>query len=533
MIQLGTIVLAQMIAVSSVGAGLPQLGSDVRVVDLRCEYMADPLGVDVAQPRLSWKLESRWRGQKQTAYQILVAASEKMLKDDRADLWDSGKVASDQSVHVVYPARPLASRTRCYWKVRVWDADGKTSPFSEVGTWDMGLLTPEDWKAKWISVPGKDEDKAPQAAPLFRKSFILAEPPVSARVYICGLGYHELRLNGEKVGDHVLDPAFTRYDRRSLYVVHDVTNQLKKGSQRPRRDPRQRLVQHAHPLRVGFRQGPLAGPAGPAVPARDDVRRRLDEGRRQRRDVAGLDRPDRLRQHPQRRDLRRPPGEGPAGTRPDYDDINWSLAQVDSGPKGELRSQMMPPIKVTQTLKSAKLTEPKPGVFVFDIGQNMAGWARLKVSGPAGTEVVMRYGERLNADGTLDQQEIGQHVKTGKAPDRHLHPQGPGHGGLGAAIRLSRLPVRRSDRPAGQAEPGHAGGPRRAHRVRQGRLVRVLQRAVQPDSAQHAVVVREQLRRLSDRLPAPREERLDGRRAPGRRDRAVQLRFGHRRMPSG
>ncbi|MGE5296750.1 MAG: alpha-L-rhamnosidase, partial [Solirubrobacterales bacterium] len=148
MIQLGTFVLTQIIAVSSVGAGLPQVGSDVRIVDLRCEYMVDPLGVDVAQPRLSWKLESRWRGQKQTAYQILVSTSEKMLSEDRADLWDTGKVVSDQSIHVAYSGQTLASRTRCYWKVRIWDADGKASPFSEVNTWDMGLLAPADWKAK-------------------------------------------------------------------------------------------------------------------------------------------------------------------------------------------------------------------------------------------------------------------------------------------------------------------------------------------------------------------------------------------------
>lgn len=413
MVQLGTIILAQWIAVSSVGAGLPQLGSDVRIMDLRCEYLSNPLGVDTAQPRLSWKLESRWRGQRQTAYQILVAGSEKMLKDDRADLWDSGKVASDQSIHVVYAGQPLASRTRCYWKVRVWDADGKTSPFSEVGTWDMGLLTPQDWKAQWISAPGKDEDKGPQPAPLFRKSFLLSETPVSARVYICGLGYHELRLNGQKVGDHVLDPAFTRYDKRALYVVHDVTSQLKKGQnalgvilgngwynmhtrcvwdfdKAPWRD---RPVLRCQ-LEMTFADGSTRVVASDATWRVSTGPTVFDSIRNGETYDARLEIPD-----------------WDAGS---FDDTNWPLAKVDAGPKGELRSQMMPPIKVTQTLRSAKLTEPKPGVYVFDVGQNLAGWARLKISGPAGTEVVMRYGERLNEDGTLDQREIGQHIKTGK-----------------------------------------------------------------------------------------------------------------------
>jgi len=413
MIGLRTVMLVQMILVSSVGTGLPQLGSDVRVVDLRCEYMSNPLGVDVTQPRLSWKLESRWRGQKQTAYQVLVADSEGMLKDDRGNLWDSGKVASDQSIHVVYAGRPLTSRTRCYWKVRVWDIDDKTGPFSEIGTWDMGLLLPQDWNAQWVSVPGTDEDKGPQPAPLFRKSFLLAKPPVSARVYICGLGYHELRLNGEKVGDHVLDPAFTRYDRRALYVVHDVTSLLKKGSnalgvilgngwynmhtravwdfdKAPWRD---RPVLRCQ-LEMTFDDASTRTVAsdatwrvstGPII--FDSIRN--GETYDARLEKAGWDAAE-------------------------FNDINWPLAEADSGPTGELRAQMMPPIKVTQTLKPAKLTESKPGVWVFDIGQNMAGWARLKVSGPAGTQVIMRYGERLHADGTLDQQDIGQHIKAGK-----------------------------------------------------------------------------------------------------------------------
>jgi len=411
--RLRTIVLVQMIAVSSAGVSLAQSG-EVRVMDLRCEYLVNPLGVDVLQPRLSWKLESRQRGQRQTAYQVLVATSEKMLKDDRADLWDSGRVASDQSIHVVYAGRPLASRTRCYWKVRAWDAEDEASPFSEVGMWDMGLLTPADWKAHWISAPGSDEDRSPQPAPLFRKSFILAEPPVNAWLYICGLGCHEVRLNGEKLGDHVLDPAFTRYDRRALYVVHDVTSQLRKNSNNvlgvilgngwynmhtravwdfdkaPWRD---RPVLRCQ-LEMTFEDGSTRTVAsdstwrvstGPII--FDSIRN--GETYDARLEKTGWDTAD-------------------------YDDSDWPLAQVDSGPKGALQAQMMPPIKITRALKPAKLSEPKPGVYVFDIGQNMAGWARLKVSGPAGTEVVLRYGERLNGDGTLDQQEIGQHIKSGK-----------------------------------------------------------------------------------------------------------------------
>ena len=135
--------------------GLAQLPSDVQVTGLRCEYLADPLGIDVVQPRLSWKLQSQWRGQRQTGYQVLVASDRKLLGDGKADLWDSGKVASDQSIHVIYAGKPLLSRTRCYWKVRVWDKDDKPTVFSNVAAWEMGLLAPGDWQAKWISARGE------------------------------------------------------------------------------------------------------------------------------------------------------------------------------------------------------------------------------------------------------------------------------------------------------------------------------------------------------------------------------------------
>jgi alpha-L-rhamnosidase len=416
-----TILLLHTIVVSAAAADMPkvalplaQLRSNVRVTDLTCEHMRSPLGVDVAEPRLSWKLQSPWRGQKQTAYQILVATDKSLLADNRADLWDTGKVTSDQSILIRYAGRPLTSRVVCYWKVRAWDKDDQPSPFSEVAMWDMGLLKPEDWKAQWISAPGSDDDKSPKPAPLFRKSFVLTKRPVSARVYICGLGYHELRLNGEKVGDHVLDPAFTRYDRRALYVVHDVTKQLRKGfnalgvilgngwynmhtravwdfDKAPWRD---RPVLRCQ-LEMTFDDGSTRVIASDATWRVSTGPIVFDSIRNGEIYDARLEKAD--------------------WDDPGCDDSNWPLAQIDSGPKGELRAQLMPPIQVTDTLKSAKLTAPKPGVYVFDIGQNLAGWARLKVSGPTGTEVVIRYGERLNKDGTLDQKDIGQHIKTGKA----------------------------------------------------------------------------------------------------------------------
>ena len=423
MTRLITIFLMQAVVISTATAGLPSLRNGMRVTDLRCEYLCDPIGIDVERPRLSWKLQSHRRGQKQTAYQILVATDREMLDDDRADLWNTGKVDSEQSIHIEYAGRSLTSRTRCHWKVRVWNEHGKPGAFSDVAVWEMGLLSPGDWQARWISAPASGanagtaaqaETAEPQPAPLFRKSFIFSKQPRQARIYICGLGYYELRLNGAKVGDHVLDPAFTRYDRRVLYVTYDVTDQLAKGSnalgvilgngwynmhtravwnfdQAPWRDRPVLLCQ----LEVTFDDGSKRTIAsdgtwrvstGPIV--FDSIRN--GETYDARLEKEGWDTAE-------------------------CRDENWPLAAVDAGPQGTLSAQMMPPIKVTQTLEPVKLTEPKDGVYVFDMGQNLAGWARLKVSGPAGTRIAMKYAERLHKNGTIDQQEIGQHIKSGEA----------------------------------------------------------------------------------------------------------------------
>ena len=196
----------------------------ITAMDLRCEYVARPMGIDIPQPRLSWTLWSDERGQRQTAYRILVASTPELLEQDRADLWDTGKVGSDRTCHVAYGGKPLRSLQRCYWKVRVWDKNGQPSGWSEVSWWEMGMLSPNQWQAKWIRA------SASEPAPLFRKEFTVQSGLQRARALICGLGYYELYLNGERIGEQVLDPAQTDYEKRAFYVVHDVTAPLREGT---------------------------------------------------------------------------------------------------------------------------------------------------------------------------------------------------------------------------------------------------------------------------------------------------------------
>jgi alpha-L-rhamnosidase len=373
---------------------------------LRCEYLDNPLGIDTPQPRLSWVLESKQRAQKQTAYQILAASSETLLKSDSGDLWDTGKVASDQTLHVAYAGKALGSCQRCYWKVRVWGEDGKPSTYSRPASWEMGLLSPQDWQGQWI---GRTTDTNSLPAPMLRRAFTLEGKIKQARAYICGLGYYELHLNGKKIGDHLLDPGYTRYDRRALYVTYDVTDALRRGKnavgvilgngwynvqtravwdfhKAPWRAAPKLLMQ----LRVEYADGRLETIG-------TDSRWTTSAGPITFDSIYGGETYDAR-------------AEKPGWDTPDYDDSAWAMAQVVSAPGGKLSAQMMPPIKADGIIKPVKLTEPKPGVFVFDMGQNFAGFAELSVRGPAGTKVVMKYGERLGKDGMVDRADIQQHI---------------------------------------------------------------------------------------------------------------------------
>lgn len=190
---------------------------------LRCEYLVDPLGIDVDKPRLSWQLLSEQQGQKQTAYRLLVASSRENLDKEIGDLWDTDKVKSDESFQVAYKGDHLQSHMQCFWKVMVWDKDEQSTEWSEPAFWSMGLLSPDDWKAKWIGTP------KPGTSPYYRQPFNITDLPEQAIIYIAALGYFELYLNGQKVGSEVLAPAVSNFSKRSYYRTYDVTSYLKKG----------------------------------------------------------------------------------------------------------------------------------------------------------------------------------------------------------------------------------------------------------------------------------------------------------------
>jgi alpha-L-rhamnosidase len=384
------------------------------LTDLRCEYRVNPLGIDAAQPRMSWVMveghsKPEIRGQRQTAYQVLVASSEKLLEKDQGDQWDSGKVPSNQSLQIEYGGQPLASQQRYHWKVRVWDASGKVTAWSSPASWEMGLLATEDWHALWLNdgkpQPTKTEDFYQEdPAPLFRKEFNLPKKVLRARLYISGLGYYQASLNGGVLGDQVLDPGWTGYSARVLYSTRDVTEQLHLGENCLGVTLGNGWY---NPLPLRF-WGHLNLREHLTVGRPRFIARLLVEFADGSQQVIVSDRSWKSGEGPIRSnniylgetyDARR---EIPGWDRPGFADSAWRQPAEATEAVGTLRAEAQPAIKVTRTLKPVKISEPTPGVAIFDMGQNFSGWAQLRVTAPEGTKITLRYGELLQKDGSLN-----------------------------------------------------------------------------------------------------------------------------------
>ena len=193
-----------------------------------CENRVNPLGIDIAAPQFSWQLISEKRNTKQTAYEIKVAEGEVNLKQNKNLQWATGKIGSEESIHIAYNGTALQSAKKYYWQVRVWDNYGKKSDWSAISFWQAGLLNTTDWKAKWIKV-GYQEDSVLRPSPLFRKDFTLTKNISSATLFITSYGLYEPFINGRRITDTYLTPGFTSFDKHLQYQQYDVTTYLEKG----------------------------------------------------------------------------------------------------------------------------------------------------------------------------------------------------------------------------------------------------------------------------------------------------------------
>jgi alpha-L-rhamnosidase len=529
-------------------------GAFARPVHLRCEYRENPLGIDAPSPHLSWQSDSTERNWKQSAYQILVASSVDALRSGQSDVWDSGKTSSDESLDIAYKGPRLESRKRYYWKVRVWDTSGNAAESGEDAWWEMGLLDPQDWKAKWIrwenpedaadrsnirwiwatgqdalAVPSRssasfrvhvdllykprsavllvvargdyvarvngievgskhdwdafdrrdivdelklgdnvveitvtapevegsnvatattkaalaalvkiteadgsiqriptaetweatrangsswgvanvvaelgdsrlgDPGPLPQPAASFRRTIEISRPITSARLYVTALGSYRVYLNGKRVSSDVLTPDFTDYRKRVLYQTYDVTEFFDPG-----RNEISALVGD------GWYQSPLTW-AGehffrPPVRFRAQLELNYSDGSR---DLAATDESWKAAASPilesqiysgETYDARL---EKPGWQQPGFNDSEWAQAVVADAPAIAVTGQIATPVRVIETLQPKSVTPLSNDTYVFDIGQNMVGWVSLRVKGPAGTKVRLRFAETLNPNGTI------------------------------------------------------------------------------------------------------------------------------------
>lgn len=371
--------------------------TDLVPTQLRCEYARNPLGVDVATPRLFWRVESPTRGQCQTAFQVLVASSAEALAKDRGDLWDSGKVSSDETTHIVYQGKPLKSSQQVFWKVRVWDKDARVSPWSDAASWTMGLLDAEDWQARWIGSVGQSQTL------LLRREFAVKPGLKRAVACVCGLGQYEMSLNGGKVGDDLLAPGWTMYNKTCLYDTHDLTLLLRPGA-----NAIGLVLGNGMYNVVGGRYVKFKGTFGP-LKAICQVRLEYADGAVE---TVASDGQWRVSSGPitfsctfggEDYDARLEPQ---GWDRPGFDDSAWAGAKEMDGPGGALKglSCAAPPIRAFDVLKPVSINQLRPGVAVYDLGQNVALMPRLKTRGPAGSIVRIIPAELINEDGSVDRE---------------------------------------------------------------------------------------------------------------------------------
>jgi len=436
------VAIAGMIALWPLLACEQGASTGVSIVHLETDAAPTPLGIDDRTPRLSWQLASGARDVVQQRFRVVVASQPEPLREHRGDVWDSGEIASPDP-WVSYAGSPLASHMRYYWAVRVSTTPDDSGQWSEPAWFETALLDTNEWTADWIAGPERPmarlsveegtaddatiradgefcrpplwptrgffpnvvpndegECRALRPAPMLRKSFVVDKPVARARVYASGLAYNDLTINGTHASDAVLDPGFTDYGKTVYYMTYDVTDLLRRGenvvasvlgsgqfdsSTRTwdwgwdlaewRATPRLRLQ-----LDIEYQDGTTQ-----AVVTDGSWKVSLDGPTRYDSYYLG-----------ETYDARR---EIHGWKEPGFDDTRWLAARVVDGPAGELRAETHEPVQVVDVRGPGTRTEPTPGVFVYDIGQNLSGWARIRVDAPAGTPIELFYSEKLDSLG--------------------------------------------------------------------------------------------------------------------------------------
>ncbi len=370
----------------------------LRVTALRTEFKQNPIGLDARKPRLSWQLQSSERGVMQSAYQIRAARNEGDLRAGTNLVWDSGKVNSDESIHRVYEGSPVQAGQRYHWQVKVWDAKGKASDWSEAAYFEMGLLAAADWKGSWIEPDLAEDPKISNPAPMLRREFKVNGAIEKARLYVTSHGLYEMYLNGQRVGDQVFTPGWTSYSKRLQYQTYDVTNLLRSG------DNALGAIVGDGWYRGFLAWGGTRNHYGEKLGLLLQLKVAYKDGREE---IIATDQNWKAARgpilmseiyHGETYDARL---EKSGWASPGFDDRQWAGVKIGSHPKEILIAPAGPPVRKIQELKPIKIFKTPAGDNVIDFGQNLVGWVRLRLQGPAGTTVTVRHAEVLDHDGNF------------------------------------------------------------------------------------------------------------------------------------
>ncbi len=375
------------------------------VTNLRCEYLANPLGVDSPNPRLSWMMNDGTLGASQQAYQLLVSTDSLDVVKAQGKIWDSGKIESDGML-VRFNGKALKPFTKYFWSVAIWNQKNEKMS-SSVASFETGMMGMENWRGAWIS-DGKEISE--KAAPYFRKEFETGKKVKSARAYVAAAGLYELYMNGEKVGDHVLDPAYTRFDRRNLYVTFDVTRQLQNGKNVLGILLGNGWYNHQSTAVWYFHKAPWRNRPAFCM----DLHITYDDGTTE---VISSGKDWKTSLSPvifnsiytaEHYDARL---EQPGWCKAGFDDSKWDAVIYRAAPSMNIVSQMMHPIRHVQKIEAKSMTQFNDTTYVFDLGRNIAGVSEITVAGAEGTILRLKHGERLYANGHVDISNIDVHYR--------------------------------------------------------------------------------------------------------------------------
>lgn len=385
--------------------------SVVQLTGLQSDHLETPTGIDNPNPRLSWKMEDSRPGAKQVSYRVLLDKDSMKVVNGNADIWDTGKVNSGDRL-ITYAGKQLEPFTKYYWKVIGGDLENK-EVVSPVSSFETGMMDIKNWQGSWI---GDGQDINYEPAPYFRKKFTTGKKIKSARAYIAVGGLYELYINGEKIGNHRLDPLYTRFDRRNLYVTYDVTGQLRNGDNAIGvllgngwynhqskavwdfdRAPWRNRPAFCLDLRITYSDGSVE-----TIPT--DLSWKTSSGALVFNSIYTGEHYDaRLEQK--------------GWNTPDFDDSKWRGVGLRGVPSQNVVAQQVRPIRNVLTIPAKSVNKINDKTYVFDFGQNMAGVTNIKVSGEEGTEVRIMHGERLFDNGRIDMSNIDVYYRGDKEKD--------------------------------------------------------------------------------------------------------------------